>query len=499
MAANRITKVIRLRVLKPANSMSWRELGQMLRDVRYRVSRLANLTVIEAYLNFHLWRTGQSEQFTTAKASQLNRRLRDMLRDEGVKEEVLDRYSKSGALPASVVDALSQYKIKALTSKNKWRDVVRGTAALPTFRANMAIPFRCDKSGYRRLEQTDRGDVELDLMICLAPYPRVVLQTGGLGGGARAILDRLLENTGQSPEGYRQRCFELKEDERTRKWWLYITYDFPAPAPPALSTQRVVGVDLGVACPLYAAINNGHARLGWRHFQALGARIASLQRQVIARRRQVLRGGKSSLAESTARAGHGRRRRLRPIAALDGRIEKAYTTLNHQLSAAVVRFARDHGAGVIQIENLEGLRERLVGTYLGQRWRYHQLQQFLTYKAEEAGIEVRRVDPTYTSRRCSECGYIHLEFDRAHRDAQREPGRRVEFVCPKCEYKADADYNAARNLATIDIEAVIRQQCEAQGIPIRCLASDDEAADLLRLAERQSPPAAEGRPARPEG
>jgi len=464
MSEDRHVKVLKLEVLKPTGDISWKELGALLRDVRYRVFRLANLAVSEAYLSYHLWRTGRTEQFVARKLSQLNKDLREMLREEGVTEERSSRLAKVGALPSYVSDALSQNKIRGLTSRSKWRQVTTGKSSLPTFRANMSIPIRCDKPKQRRLEGSLGTDVELDLMICVRPYPRVVLKTAKLDGSPRVILGRLLDNPTQCMEGYRQRCFEIKQDERTHRWWLYVTYDLPALKAAGLSEKRVVGVDLGFACPAYAAINNGDARLGWLHFASVGARVQNLNRQLLARRRNILRGGRSSLSEITARSGHGRKRMLRPIEQLRGRIGNAYKTLNHQISKSVVSFAVSHGAGVIQIEDLSGLREELTGTFLGAMWRYYQLQEFIEYKAREAGIELRRVNPRFTSRRCSECGFIHEAFTRAFRDANRREGMLKRFECPQCGYREDPDYNAARNLATLDIAEVIRQQCANQGI-----------------------------------
>ena len=468
MTARRHQKVLRLRILKPADGLKWTELSRLLRDVRYRVYRLANLAVSEAYLNYHIFATGRAETYSTAKLSELSKRLREMLsKKEGdVDEDVMNRFSKTGALPSTVQDALAKYKIGAITAPAKWRDVVRGKSALPTFRLNISIPIRCDKKDQKRLEKMPNGDVELDLMICTRPYPRVVLQTGEIGGSVKATLDRLLANKDQEMTGHRQRCFEVKHDDRTNKWWLYVTYDFPATDRPAANKKIIVGVDLGVSCPVFAAINNGYARLGRRHFQALGARIQSLQRQVMARRRSMLAGGNVSLSQSTARSGHGRRRKLAPIHAIEGRIDNAYKTLNHQMSASIVDFAKNHGAGVIQIEDLEGLKEVLRGTFIGRNWRYHQLQQYLKYKADEAGIEVRSVNPKYTSRRCSACGYIHAQFDRSYRDSASKNGRLARFKCPQCEFETDPDYNAARNLATVDIESLIGRQCKLQGLEI---------------------------------
>jgi len=477
MAGQRHTKVAKFQILKPAADMRWSELGRLLRDAQYRVYRLANLALSEKYLRFHLFRTGQTESLPECRIGRLNRQLRQMLKDEGgADDSVLDRFSRTGALPDTVVGALWQYRLHALTKGEKWNKVTRGETALPTFRRSMALPIRCDKRIHHRLERAALDSVELDLMICTRPYPRVILKTAKLDDGAAAILERLLDNEGQLLEGYRQRCFEVRYAEDEKAWWLHVTYDSPATPAPHLSKDIIVGVDLGFSCPMYVALSNGDARLGRRQFAALAARIRSLQTQVMARRRQMLSGGKASLSGDTARSGHGRKRKLLPIESLEGRINRAYTTLNHQLSISVVHFAVHHGAGVIQIENLEGLQNELTGTFLGQRWRYHQLQEFLNYKANEAGIEVRRVNPRYTSRRCSKCGYIHVDFNRAFRDAARQEGKVARFCCPKCEYEAHPDYNAARNLATVDIEGIIKVQCERQGIDRPSVENQDEVA-----------------------
>ena len=468
MAKQRHVKVLKLEVLKPTEGMTWKELGQRLRDTRYRVFRLANLAMSEKYLDFYLFRTGrkEKEELKTRTIGELNRELGEMLKAEGVSEEDTAGFSRVGALPAPVYSALSQYKLRALTSGEKWKEIITGKAALPSFRVNMAIPIRCDiVNKHRRLERMPDGDVEVELMVCLQPYPRVVLKTGKINDGQRAVLDRLLDNAHLSEDGYRQRCFEIQYNETNRKWWLNVTYDFPAEENPGLSKDRVVGVDLGFACPAYAALNNGHARLGWNQFAGLGARVRSLQRQTMARRRGMLRGGKSSLSQSTARSGHGRKRKLGAIEQVQGRIDNAYTTLNHQISDSIVEFAMNHGAGVIQIENLAGLGEKLTGTFLGERWRYFQLQEHIGYKAKEKGIEVRKVKARYTSQRCSKCGVINTAFTREFRDKNRKGGFLAEFECP-CGFKSDPDYNAARNLATLDIEGLIRRQCKLQGITL---------------------------------
>ena len=242
---------------------------------------------------------------------------------------------------------------------------------------------------------------------------------------------------------------------------------FP-PEEKKLDPDVIVGADLGYSCPLFAAVSNSeHARIGRREFGPITEQVRRLQSQTIARRNQILRGGKDSFVKETNRGGHGRKRRMKPIEKLQSKIDNAYKTLNHQISRRIIDFAIQQGAGTIQIEDLGSIKDPLSGTYLGQRWRYSELQQFIKYKAEEKGINVVAVDAKYTSRRCSKCGHIYREFTRKYRDENKPEGGGVcMYKCPSCGYEADPDYNAAKNLAEADIEKKIEQQCEVQGISV---------------------------------
>ncbi len=462
----RLQKVATFQIIKPVN-MSWDEFGKMLRDVRYRLSRLANMAVSEMYQNLHQrYRLKNQDAPKGIRIGQLSRHLRKILLEEGVEEENLSRYSKMCVLPDTIAGAFSRYKLSAID----WRKVLTGKISIPNYKTNLSIPIRCDKPNQRRLEQTETGETEVDLMICNKPYPRVLLSTRTISNGQRATLERLVSNQTNSLLGYRHRIFEVKE--KRKKWYLSVTYDFPKSETTTLHPDIIVGVDLGWSVPLYAAISNGYARIGYRQLKPLGDSIKTLKRQTIARRISIQKTGRQDLAAPTARAGHGRKRILQPIEKLEGKIDNAYKTLNHQLSHCIIEFAKNHGAGLIQIENLGGLADELSGTFIGQNWRYHQLQEYIKYKAKEAGVKVEEVNPCYTSRRCSECGYIHIEFDKEYRDKNRKKGKATMFECPKCGNKLNADYNAARNLATADIGKKIRLQCENQGIEYKELPKD---------------------------
>ena len=70
-------------------------------------------------------------------------------------------------------------------------------------------------------------------------------------------------------------------------------------------------------------------------------------------------------------------------------------------------------------------------------WSFYQLEQFLTYKAEEAGSKVIKVSPEYTSQRCPKCGRIH----KANRDHDSHL-----YTCDCCGYQANDDQVGAMNI-----------------------------------------------------
>ena len=63
------------------------------------------------------------------------------------------------------------------------------------------------------------------------------------------------------------------------------------------------------------------------------------------------------------------------------------------------------------------------------------------YKAEEAGIGFKAVDPEYTSQDCSACG---------HRE-KKTLSQRVHH-CKACGYTTDRDHNAAINILTLGLQ-----------------------------------------------
>jgi len=71
------------------------------------------------------------------------------------------------------------------------------------------------------------------------------------------------------------------------------------------------------------------------------------------------------------------------------------------------------------------------------------LVEILTYKREETGTYIQKVNPVNTSRRCYECRYV----DERNRNGHK-------FKCLRCGHEEHADINAARNIRKLGIDAL---------------------------------------------
>jgi transposase len=76
-----------------------------------------------------------------------------------------------------------------------------------------------------------------------------------------------------------------------------------------------------------------------------------------------------------------------------------------------------------------------------RNWSYYELQQYITYKADKYGIEVRKITPYHTSQKCSCCGYVDSE------NRPKDEKGQAYFKCLQCGTEMNADFNAARNIS----------------------------------------------------
>lgn len=128
----------------------------------------------------------------------------------------------------------------------------------------------------------------------------------------------------------------------------------------------------------------------------------------------------------------GTRSAKRKLQKLSGRERRFQKDVNHQIANWIVSKPYD----VIALEDLTNIRNGNKNSKLG-KWSFAELRSFVEYKAVAIGKNVIAIDPRYTSRTCSRCGYQHKN---------NRKGR--IFKCKSCGFQIDVDLNASRNIAT---------------------------------------------------
>lgn len=136
----------------------------------------------------------------------------------------------------------------------------------------------------------------------------------------------------------------------------------------------------------------------------------------------------------------GTRSSKRLLKRLSGKERTTATIINHTISKSIVQSAKMQGKG-ISVEDLTNIRftskrrNKKFKVKLG-RWSFGQLRSFIDYKARLSGVKFVVVEPAYTSQTCSVCHSIGTRKNKS-------------FTCTNCGNDMDADFNAAKNIATL--------------------------------------------------
>lgn len=139
-----------------------------------------------------------------------------------------------------------------------------------------------------------------------------------------------------------------------------------------------------------------------------------------------------------AKGTRSAKRKLSKLKKKESRFKK---DVNHQISKQIVEEAKGT-LKAISLEDLTGISKRAT-VKKEQRarhkgWSFFQLDSFIKYKAQRAGVSVIFVDPAYTSQQCPHCGTTTRK-NRKVRDI---------FKCISCDFTEDADIVGAINIAS---------------------------------------------------
>ena len=336
-------------------------------------------------------------------------------------------------IPSDILANLNQ-KIQENYNNNQ-KKIESGERALSTYKKGMEIPFSIRENKRLKLFIKEEG-------IYLKWFKEILfrLEFGKDASNNRCIVERLIESDKQQKnkgEDYvaNNSSIKLVKNEKNTRIFLLLSIDIPAKKQ-VLDKEVVLGVDLGIKCPLYLAINKND------NFKMQIGDIEHFHNQ----RTMFHKRFKSLQKLMCTQGGHGRKKKLEPLEKLKEKERNWVHTQNHVYSREVIKQALKQNAGTIHIESLKDFGKDKEGyvkeeyKYLLRYWSYYELQSMIEYKAKLEGIEVKYIDPAYTSQTCSYCG------ERGERKKQEE------FVCtnPQCKRrgeKINADFNAARNIA----------------------------------------------------
>jgi putative transposase len=208
--------------------------------------------------------------------------------------------------------------------------------------------------------------------------------------------------------------------------YAYVAVVFPDEEPE--SSGRYIGVDRNTKGHIAVVANPGSGKI-WK----LGKMCYHTHKKYESIKKRLYNTGK-----------------YKELKAVEIREKNIVKNLNHKISRKIVDVALYNGCG-IKLENLKGkdknenkkrkqkkAKNRSKNFYSCEyslnSWSFHQLQQFLEYKARLRGVEVVYIDPHATSKKCSRCGHIGNRHSK-------------QFECPHCGHVDHADVNAAFNIA----------------------------------------------------
>jgi len=394
-----------------------------------QTQRILNRTIQMAYLweaqcREHYAKTGENLEITAH--SNRGKPYKDYAGYiyNQLKDEFLDL--SSGNLISTIQIAWKKFK-------DCKKEVFLGTMSLPSYRRDQPLVIRKDAIEIR---EYDDGWCAETVLFSRAFQKRTSLNSRvrfklyEKDKTQKTILERLI--TGEYKWGECQLTYEKK------KWFLSVTYSFDK-IPVTFDEKKILGVDLGTVYVICASVFGEYER-----FTIKGDK--TLEYAHILEERKKSRQAQAQYC-GEGRIGHGTKTRVKAVYRDRDRLSNHQSTLNHQYSRALVDYAIKHGCGIIQMEDLSGIKEHTGYPRRLQHWTYYDLQTKVAAKAAEAGITVKKVDPRYTSQRCSRCGHI----DRANRPTQDK------FLCTACGYQANADYNASQNLAIAGIDKIIKK------------------------------------------
>lgn len=257
---------------------------------------------------------------------------------------------------------------------------------------------------------------------------------------------------------------------RSKKGKWYALLSVSMEVPDADKSQGWIGVDRGQNILAVASTPSGMPKF-WKF-----AHIRKIRKHYAAKRRRLHKAKK-----------------MRVIKRLEQKERRMIKHINHIISKEIVELAVDFKCG-IRLEDLSNIRQttqqkkkqKSDASFNRDYWSYFQLEQFIFFKAQMAGVAVEKVPAPYTTKSCPKCCAIN----------QRD---KHNYTCRRCGYRGHADYGASRNIGNwVGLSCPIELQKpltvmvkgvhsgEVNGTPLSLVSGSNSCMGLVKQ-EQESP------------
>lgn len=343
------------------------------------------------------------------------------------------------------INAIKQQLIESAWNGNM-EDIFNYKANLPCFRLN--TPYVMIDKNFVITHEENKWYVTLSLLSLegkkqyeMKSQERFKFLVDKLGGHEKSTLNKIL--TGE----YKQ-CISQINISKKGKIELSISYKFKKEIIKEYDKDRVLGIDLGIVnvatMSIYDTKKDNFDYMGYKEGIIDGKELITYRQKMYNLRRSLSSARKVS---GKGTSGHGRKTKMAKLENLRNKVHNFNDLYNHKVSRYIVNLAKKRNCGVIQMEDLSKATKEVTDRFL-KEWSYYDLQTKIEYKSKKEGIKVIKVNPKYTSKRCSKCGCIHKD----NRDCKNN---QAKFKCVICGYELNADINASRNIAIPFIDEII--------------------------------------------
>lgn len=421
---------------KEEKKESWKKFKNLIRDLSYHCSKIKNIS--SSCYGMHVVRTKSGKKdYEKPKENELRKQI--ML-------ECKEKQFSINLCSCIVGNCINEVK-KAYSGNAVNKEIWNGTRVVSYYKNDTTIP--CSHK-YLKPNGIENGG---NFKIIKDENGRWCVNVGFLAVGSgnndrRNYVIHNLDN-GQKEIFERMISGEYKFDSADlfiKKGNVYFNIAYQIKEKKKIVIPgRVLGVDLGIRTAAAVALNDNDMCKALIHDQVC-VPINKMRQRILREKKKI---GRSLRSAGGKRSGHGRHNKLRTFDILSGWQRNFIKTLNHQISAIIIDYAKKWNVEGISIENLTGIVGRVddvkkAGRWL-RNWAYFELQQFITYKAQKEGIKVFRVNPAYTSQTCPVCNHC----EKGNRNKSK-------FKCIKCGHEQHADIVGARNISYLGYQSLLK-------------------------------------------